>query len=268
MNTENDNIALLVIDPQIDFTIPEIGSLVVPGGDDDMKRLSKFVIDNAMDIDRIFVTMDTHSKLAIFHPMFWMNAEGNKPDPFTAITLEDVIENKWFAAASEMQDLAYRYLKSLKANNRHYPLVVWPEHCLLGTLGWNVHPDLMTAFLEWEDKEFSRLDYVLKGRNMFTEMYSAIRADVVSPSDPSTDVNINFIRDLNEYNHIVVAGEAMSHCVADTVRDMIEYGIDPEKITLLTDAMSSVGGFEQQGEDFLNEMKNQGANFATTVDFF
>jgi nicotinamidase-related amidase len=164
-----------------------------------------------------------------------------------------------------MQQIAETYLRKLRDNQRYYPLVVWPEHCRVGTPGWNVHPDLMQALDVWEETEFAKVDYIIKGTNAFTEMYSAIRADVIDESDPSTHPNMNLIYELQEYDCIVVAGEALSHCVANTVRDLVACGIDPKKVVLLTDAMSNVTGFDGLGEAFLEEMKGQGMLTSTTT---
>ena len=261
------NTALLIIDPQVDFTVPGVGSLYVEGGDEDMKRLADFVTNHPKGIDRIFVTMDTHWKMAIFHPMFWMDRNGSRPAPFTAITVEDLESGDWQAFHPEMQQTAEEYLRKLRDNKRYYPLVVWPEHCLVGTPGWNVHPDLMQSLLAWEDEEFDKVDYIVKGTNTFTEMYSAIQADVPDQGDPSTLPNMELIDALRQYDRIVVAGEALSHCVANTVRDLVNYGVDPENVVLLTDAMSSVANFEGLGMAFLEDMKEQGMRTSTTIEF-
>ena len=257
--------ALLIIDPQVDFTVPDVGALVVNGANEDMARLAAFIDENQAHIDRIFVTMDSHSKIAIFHPIFWVDKDGNRPAPFTAITTEDLENGVWQAKHAEMQEIAVNYLEQLKQNNRFYPLVVWPEHCLVGTHGWSVHPELMQALLRWEDSEFATVDYIVKGNSPFTEMYSAIRADVIDHTDPRTDINWEFLHELWSYDNVLVAGEALSHCVANTVTDIVGYCANP-KLTLLTDAMSNVAGFEKQGQDFLDKMKGI-VNLSTTSDY-
>ena len=63
---------------------------------------------------------------------------------------------------------------------------------------------------------------------------------------------------------------ALSHCVANTVRDIAnEFGDDSyvKKLVLLTDASSSVTGFESMGDDFVREMVARGMQTSTTVDF-
>lgn len=68
---------------------------------------------------------------------------------------------------------------------------------------------------------------------------------------------------------LVVCGQALSHCVNYTVRDIVEHWPKEEmgKITLLKDCASSVPGFEEAGEVFLKDMINAGVNVETSVSF-
>ena len=69
---------------------------------------------------------------------------------------------------------------------------------------------------------------------------------------------------------IAVAGEAGSHCLANTVRDIANnFGDDRlvSKIVLLQDATSPVTGFESFQDDFLREMTARGMQQSTTTDF-
>ena len=89
------------------------------------------------------------------------------------------------------------------------------------------------------------------------------------PSDPSTQVNTQFIQALEEADMILLGGEALSHCVANTGRDVIGAFTDPkyaEKIVLLTDASSNVSGFEFLGDAFLKDMKDKGMKTSNTVE--
>ena len=82
-------IHLLVIDPQNDFCDPN-GSLYVPGAQDDMDRLAS-LIDKMRDrLTDIHVTMDSHRKVDISHPIWFKDARGHHPDPFTVVTAEDL----------------------------------------------------------------------------------------------------------------------------------------------------------------------------------
>jgi len=258
---------LLLIDPQIDFCCPERGSLFVSGADQDMERLAKMVATHSSKIDSITVTLDTHHAFDIAHPMFWVDESGAHPTPFTLISESDVASGQWRAAVSEMQDRSAEYVRALQREGR-YTLCIWPYHCLIGSEGHSVEPTLFKALREWEE-QCSIVNYVTKGTNSFTEHYSAIRAEVPDPSDPSTHVNLKLIANLWAADRVLVAGEAGSHCVANTVRDLVIYmGSDASKLTLLTDAMSAVTGFESLQTSFFEDMERAGLGFETTETIF
>jgi len=99
---------------------------------------------------------------------------------------------------------------------------------------------------------------------------------VPDPSDPSTQINAPLIRTLEQADVILLAGEALSHCVANTVRDIAKNFGDPryvKKMVLLTDASSPVGDppgttmFTDFANDFVRDMKALGMQTATTTDF-
>ena len=136
----------LIIDPQNDFTNPK-GSLFVTGADQDSIRLAEVLTRLKKKINDIHVTLDTHHKLAIFHPMFWVDSHGNHPAPFTMIAAKDVETGKWRSTNPQFQKRAADYVRSLDKNKR-YVLVVWPEHCLIGTWGHNVVDPIQKALFE------------------------------------------------------------------------------------------------------------------------
>jgi nicotinamidase/pyrazinamidase len=261
-------VELLIIDPQNDFTDPQKGTLYVPGAGADMDRLATMIRRISGKIDDIHCTLDSHRYVDIAHPIFWKDSNGNHPAPFTIISVADVDTGRWTTTQPGMYRRALAYVKSLESNGR-YPLCVWPYHCLIGSEGHNVHPDLFDAFKQWE-AGFASVDYVTKGSNPYTEHYSAIQADVPDPNDPSTQINTRLIQTLMQADIIAVAGEAGSHCLANTVRDIANnFGDDRyvQKLVLLTDATSPVPGFEKLQDDFIREMTARGMQLSTTTDF-
>lgn len=245
---------LLIIDPQNSFCDPS-GELYVKGADSDMKRLADFISSHESRLDRITVTQDSHNKIHIAHPIWWADADGNHPDPFTRISYEDVRNGAWRAANPEYQAWSETYLKTIQAH------VIWPFHCMIGTWGHEVFPELLHALNPWRDRRHE-LDFFLKGGNRFTEHFSAVGAAVEVPGNPNTKRNTAFIRTLDQADEIWVAGEATSHCVNETVGDIVKYSDNPNiagKIVLLSDAMSPVEGFEDAAKDFFDRMKTAGA---------
>ena len=70
-------------------------------------------------------------------------------------------------------------------------------------------------------------------------------------------------------NKLVICGQALSHCVNYTVRDIVEHWPKDEmdKLTILADCASSVPGFESVGEQFVKDMKELGVNVETSETF-
>jgi nicotinamidase-related amidase len=260
---------LLGIDCQYDFCNPN-GKLFVKGADQDMIRLASMIKRLSKKIDAIYMTLDSHMEVHIAHPIFWVNSQGNHPNPFTLITEEDVINGTWKAFNPEFQSRAIEYVKTLKANGR-YVLCIWPPHCIIGTKGCGFTDEIADAldFWNWENTNGDRVTCISKGTNIFTEHYSAIKADVVDDCDPSTMLNTNLINSLNEADIIAVAGEALSHCVANTVTDLCNsFGEENiKKLVLLEDATSNVPGFENLGKDFITNMTKRGMKLSKTTDF-
>lgn len=249
---------LLIIDAQNSFCDPS-GELYVPGAEKDMKRLADFISDNENRLDRITATQDSHNKIHIAHPIWWTDKNGNHPKPFTRISYGDVESGAWRAANPDYQEWSETYLKKIDAH------VIWPFHCLIGTQGHEIFSDLLEVLNRWREHRHE-LDFVLKGQTRFTEHFSAVKAAMEVPGNPYTLLNTALIRSLDQADEIWVAGEATSHCVNDTVTDIVEYSDNPEiakKIVLLSDAMSPVGGFEDMAEGFFHRMRSAGARILT-----
>ncbi len=105
---------------------------------------------------------------------------------------------------------------------------------------------IASALTEWE-KTFAIANYVVKGSNMWTEQCSAVRADV---PDPSTLLNTDLIARLEKADVIACFGQALSHCVANTIRNIADNFAEENisKLVLVEDTSSSVSGFEALGE--------------------
>jgi len=260
------NLQFLIIDPQNDFAHP-IGSLFVPNADKDSERLATLLKHHLTEIKGIHVTLDTHHWVDIAHPIFWVDSQGNHPTPFTTITEESVLNGQWKTMRPDDQVRATEYLKALK-NNGRYDLVIWPPHCLIGQWGNNVVAPIAEQLNAWEDS-FQFIDYIVKGTNMWTEHYSAVKADVPDIHDSSTQLNLNLIKALEKADVIACSGQALSHCVANTIRDIAD-NFEPaniQKLVLIEDTTSPVSGFEALGEQFLIEMKARGMRTAQSTEF-
>lgn len=268
MSSLNGKIRLIIIDPQNDFMDIKDGSssspaLPVSGAVEDMNRLRTFILNNMSNISDILVTLDSHSVIDIAHPAWFVDQNGNNPPPFTSVTLDDYVAGKWKASSktssSEYEEArTMAYLQNVKA------VTIWPEHCLVGTWGHNIYGPLKDVLIQWERNSGRPVQNVFKGLNPYTEHFSAVKAAVVDPLDKSTYTNadiVNFISDFSLIQYTYIAGEAMSHCVAETVRDLMDNRLS-DSMVLLTDCMSSVTGFEQAGSEFLKSAVYRGVKIA------
>lgn len=263
---------LLIIDPQNDFCdLPEaylprrLGehapgpALPVPGAHGDMLRVASLIECCGAGLASISITLDSHHRLDIAHPMFWMDAEGNIVSPFTEITAANVTDGKYAPRDPASRERALYYLHQLEAAGR-YRLMVWPTHCEIGSWGNNVHADVRAAYNKWEEATLRTVTKLVKGTNPWTEHYSAVQAEVPDETDPGTQMNTGFINMLKQADVVYITGEAGSHCVRATTEHIVEHW-DPaqlSKLVLVSDCMSAVTGFETQYQQFVSDMRASG----------
>lgn len=277
--TPTHRIHLVVIDPQMDFidTPGAGGSLAVPGAYDDMGRLAKFIERMGDRIYDIHMTLDSHDVLDVSHPRSWVNVQtGEHPAAFTTILPDEIgLSKTWRGLTDEMTERYRTYSKALAARQR-YPHIIWPEHCLIGSHGWTVDPRVFGAMLDWSVKVIGGVNRITKGTNPWTEHYSAVQAEIPDPDDPGTQVNVDFVRLLQEADQLILTGEALSHCLANTGRDLynqFQTLFNPGNTTrmaeliLFTDCTSSVPGFENLGADFIRDFKSWGGKVMESTDF-
>lgn len=254
--------------PNYSNILPNGGALYVPGAEEDAKRVATMIRKNVKFFDDISFTMDSHYRLHIAHGINWVNSKGEHPAPFTMITLDDVNNGTWRAFKPSRQRVFEAYVQELE-NNGRYKLVIWPEHCLIGSVGWAVFPELFEALNYWEGERYGFVDFVTKGSNNNTEHYSAVQADVQYPNDPSTQLNTRFIETLEEADEIYITGEALNFCVANTFKDVADNFKDASyisKLILLEDASAEIPGYEAMTKAFMDDLTSRGMKVARTTD--
>lgn len=266
---------LLVIDPQKDFMDDPDSSLAVPGANADMSRLAAMIHRIGHKFEDIHVTLDSHNVIDLGHPYFWVNSKGEHPARFTIITDDDIRNGIWTPRDPSLRKRMIIYTETLKKGGKQYLLMVWGEHCRIGTPGHNVHVELEAALSDWSRKHHANVDYVVKGTNPFTEHYGALMAEVPDPSDPATGLNTALLDILAEADIVAIAGEALSHCVKSTV-DQIAENLGNEyakKFHILTDCSSSIPkvgdgpDFPAITEAWLKEMEKRGMVLTTSKKF-
>ena len=261
------NIHVLMIDNQNDFCNPK-GSLFVPGADASAIRATEFINRVGSKVDLFHVTLDSHQETHIAHPISWVGKDGKHPNPFTLITEDDVKRGVWRATNPRRQAWFEHYVQEL-AKNKRYVLVIWPPHCIIGSWGHSLVPSVSEALRSWSKQKNHWVNYVTKGSNDDTEHYSAVMADVPRDGDPSTKLNTRLIDILKISDEILIMGQALSHCVRNTVTDVANnFGEDQiKKFVLLTDCSDNVPSFENFGTDFVKELTNRGMRTTTSVDY-
>lgn len=269
---------VLIIDPQNDFHDDPVGSLAVPGSKKDAERTAGFIRDNMGSIGEIFITLDSHHKRHIAHAAFWsklkndVEGKGEQPQPFTTITHDDVKKGVWYPRDCSLQEHCTHYTEALENSENQFKLTIWPDHCLIGSGGHAIQPEIQKAVRDWDVANYKKhVKHIHKGMNCLTEMYSAIKAEVEISTDPATTKNIELLGELRKAGKLFVAGQALSHCVNFTVRDIVKdwkdnpRSTDLSNIVILTDCMSPVAGFEEHGKKFLADMAAAGCTVTTST---
>lgn len=237
---DTQNVHLVIIDMQVDFCHSQ-GSLHVPGALEDIRRLVEFIYDNAEHITNITCSLDSHLPYQIFHSAWWVNEEGEHPAPFTLITYEDIKEGRWRPLVAPVQST--NYVKTLEQEAKKV-LTIWPYHVGIGGIGHALDPELWSAVMWHALARKSQPTWLTKGSVPHTEHYSIIQPEVPVASHPLGGKNKPFLDTLEQADAIVIAGEAESHCVLETVEDLVdEFGGQPDvlqKIYFLRDCTSAV----------------------------
>jgi nicotinamidase/pyrazinamidase len=263
---------LLIIDPQNDFCDLPPGqggtpALPVPGAHADMRRVADIINRGGKGLSAVSITLDSHHRLDIAHPGFWMDAHKAPVPPFTQITAADVERGLYVPRDAAALPRVMAYLHRLEAAGR-YTLMVWPTHCEIGSWGHNVHADVRAAYNHWEENSLRTVSKIIKGTNPWTEHYSAIQAEVPDDDDPGTQMNVAFIKMLGDADRVYITGEAGSHCVKATTEHIVDNWDQSQlaKLVLVTDCMSPVTGFEEQYRDFIATMRERGVRIAQASD--
>jgi nicotinamidase-related amidase len=283
---------LVIVDCQNTFCIPGfelfVGGRSGMGAVEDNVRLCEFIYRNLGAITEIVPTMDTHLTMQIFHPIFWVNQAGQHPEPHTAISFEDVSRGVWRAnpaaapAVAEgdvgkLQRHAEHYVKTLTRRGK-YPLMVWPYHAMLGGIGHALVSAVEEALFFHCVARNSQTHFEIKGDNALTEHYSVLHPEVREGPDgePIAARGTGFIGRLLEFDMMIVAGQAKSHCVAWTIDDLLTEvrDRDPqlvEKVYLLEDCTSpvvvpGVVDFTEEADAAFQRFADAGMHVVRSID--
>ena len=284
-------VCLIAVDVQNTFCLPEfelfVGGRSGTGAIDDNRRLCEFIYRNLNVITQITPTMDTHQAIQIFHSIFLVDENGEHPAPYTLISAEDIRSGRWrFNAAAGAslgispeygQRYLQHYVEQLEKSGK-YQLTIWPYHAMLGGIGHALVSAVEEAIFFHAVARYSQPDFIIKGNHPLTEHYSALGPEVNRDHEGKVLVKKNerLVNKLREFDMVLVAGQAKSHCVAWTVSDLIASVPEQEKglldrLYLLEDCSSPVVvpgalDYTEAADRAYREFEKQGAHIVRSAE--
>lgn len=263
-NKNTERVMFLGIDVQQDFM--DNSALGVAGARGDVERMTKFIYDNADKITKIAVSIDTHTPHQIFHPCWWIDKNGNNPASGTIITLADLDSGKWRPIIKPIE--SREYVEHLEQDGKKN-LCIWNYHCIQGTSGAALENQFANMIYYHSVAKKSIVKRLVKGYDPCSEMYGIIKPEY----DQKNFINLEFLNELVRYDKIIVGGEAKSHCVLETIKQILEHFANKpdvtNKIYILEDCMSSIPGFEDITEQtFQSWNAMYGVHFVKSTDNF
>ncbi len=287
---DETRVCLLLVDCQNTFCTPGFELFVAGrsgnGAVEDSIRLCRFMYRNLHNINHIVCTMDSHRAAQIFHGLFWIDDEGHHPEPLTVITVSDVRAGRWKVnpvlvaggkqgSYDRIQDYALHYVQQLAAKEK-YDLTIWPYHAMIGGVGHALVAAVEEAVFFHNVARMSRPEYQIKGDNMLTEHYSVLSPEVREDQkgEPIGEKNTSLLNELIDFDAVLVAGQAKSHCVAWTVDDLLGdiKAKDPglaRKVYLLEDCMApvvvpGVVDFTDRADEIFGEFQQAGLRIVSS----
>jgi nicotinamidase/pyrazinamidase len=272
-SSDSERIAVVLVDYQHDFVDPT-GTLYVPGSQADVVRFLAWFYANAHKITTIYASLDTHIPFQIFYGSWWINPQTNEhPQPFTVITGQDVDNRTWVPLLEHAWSVYYVHELQQKARK---DLMIWPYHTMQGTLGHMLVSPISEAIAWHSAARQTQPIYIEKGLTTRTEFYGIFGAEVPDPQSPASSLNIPLLDSVMHHDNVFIAGEAKSHCVLETERQIVEYYANQpdmlRKLYFLKDCTSSVQhpviDFDALAEEELARMQQRGVNIVRSVDTF
>ena len=249
---DKERVLFLGIDVQQDFM--DHGALGVAGAQKDVERMTRFIYDNIEKISNIAVSMDTHTPHQIFHPCWWIDENGEHPAPYTVITLKDLDEGRWRAVINPQA--SREYVKHLEQDAKK-ALCIWTYHCMQGTTGAALENQCANMIYFHSVARKAVVQRLVKGQDPMSEMYGIIRPEY----DTKGYMNLEFLNKLGRFDKVLIAGEAKSHCVLESIKQILEYYETrpevTEKVYVLEDCMSSISGYEDMANQMFEDFRKR-----------
>ena len=267
---DRHRVILLLVDAQVDFVHPQ-GALSVPGAVDDTRRTIEWLLENVGKVSAVAASLDSHTPTQIFFPTWWSDANGQHPQPFTPITLDDVRSGRWRPVYEP--EWSFHYVETLEAQAKKQ-LMIWPYHTLLGSEGHNLMPALYEAVVFHTAARQTQPLFITKGLIPKSEHYSILEPEVKVPDHPQGTLNRAFLSQLETYDRVYIAGQAKSHCVLETMLSLVRHFSDQpdqlDKLYVLLDCTSSVAhpeiDFDALANQAFAELAQRGIHLVRSTD--
>lgn len=127
--------------------------------------------------------------------------------------------------------------------------ILWPDHCVPGTVGAEFHPDLDTLAFDL---------IVRKGTDPELDSYSAF-----FENDRKTPTGLHFYLKGLEVKSVYLVGLALDVCVYYTAMDALKLGFNT---VVVEDACRAIDTPPGSLKACLDEMRNSGAHILTAAD--
>ncbi len=265
-------IAVILVDYQNDFIMPG-APLAVPGAQADIKRFLRWFYTHAPAITTVYASLDTHLPQHIFFRSWWRHGQtGQPPTDFTEITKEEVDRGIW--VPTREVEWSRNYVHLLEQNHRRR-LMIWPYHALEGTRGHMLVAPISEAITWHSIARDTQPVFITKGQTPRTEYYGIFGAEVQDDQDPKSKLNTVLLEALMGHDLVYVAGEAKSHCVLESERQIVDRFEKQTNIMsrlhFLIDCASSIADvpghhYEQEAEVWLKRFEGQGVRRARSTD--
>lgn len=291
---DNKRVQMLIIDDQYDFSFP-VGSLYVAGRSgtgamDAHKRLVEFSYKYLGIISEIICTMDTHLPHQIFYSSVHLKRDGLNwvpAEPNVLITPDEYRKNyrprpefasMLGAAESWLERQMHYYCDQLAASGKH-GLFLWPYHCMLGSNGHKLAGVVEEVRLFHSFARGAANHPQTKGGNPLTEHYSIFAPEVMTTWDgqPMAQRNVGLLKVLSDpkVQMVIMAGEASSHCVRESISDFLKYlqAERPDfvkKVYILEDCTAPVVipglDYTDVAQEALNKFRDAGMHVVKSTD--
>ena len=264
------------IDPDNDFMDNPYAPMAVPGANADMDRMALFIERKIEEINELVIFIDGHKPVHVASGITWVDKRGKHPSHGTMIFYRDVESGLWTTTNPDWREKGLIYTRQLDAPGK-YPLCIWNQHCLEGSVGQAIQDNLYNALKNWSEKNLKLVDYMYKPSDVWVEYLGGLvpEAEVKEPGVKHIDYVQRLLRKIRKADIVIFFGEASSHCFRITINQILaRLGKEHyKKLVLFLDCTSPIPAIPN-GPDFpaitnkwFMEMEKLGLTLTTSTQF-